>query len=132
LTLPSGYRGPLDPTRDQAQVMSDGVAQNLIADICQLHEDLLAKLDHDIELAVGGQAEPASGFVTGSRERDQMASATAAIRRAEHERDRGRKNALQRLRDVKEYYREQLGLRPLRRPPVQSIDYQTDGQRRVG
>jgi hypothetical protein len=129
---PPGYRGPADPTRDPGQVMSDPVAQNLIADIVTLHENLLAKLDHDVELAALGQAEPASGRVTGTGEHDQMEGCRTAITHAERERNRARNNALRELRRLKEYYQEHLGLRPLRRPPVQSIDYLHSAKRRFG
>ena len=132
MTLPSGYCGPHDPSRDPDQVMADPVAQNLIAEIVQLHEDLLAKLNHDIELAAHPTTEPNSGRVTGTGDHDQIQARQDAVERARHERDRGRNNALRELRRLKEYYQEHLGLRPLRRPPVQSIDYQADGQRRVG
>jgi hypothetical protein len=112
--------------------MSDGAAQTLIVDLMDLHEALCRKLDRDIERAALGNAEPASGRVTGTGQHDQMDTRVDAVQRAQRERDRQRKNALQQLRDVKVYYEERLGLRPLRRPPVQSIDYQADGQRRVG
>ncbi len=133
MTQPSGYRGPLDPGRDPAQVMSDPVAQNLIAEICQLHQDLCAKLDHNIDLAALGASEPASGYVTGSSDHDQTDGVLAAISQAERDATLGRKAAHSELRRVKAYYQERLGQRPPRRPPVQSIDY-LDGnrQRRVG
>ncbi len=132
MTLPSGYRGPHSPTRDPNLVMSDIVAQNLIAEICQLHQDLCAKLDHDIDLAALGATEPASGYVTGSSDHDQTDGVLAAISQAERDATLGRKAAHSELRRVKAYYQERLGRQPPRRPPVQSIDYQADGKRRVG
>jgi hypothetical protein len=132
LTQPPGYRGPLDPGRDPNLVMRDGVAQNLIAEICWLHEELLAKLDRDIERAALPNTEPASGRVTGSSDHDQMEACSLAVAQAQRDRDRQRKNALGELRRIIAYYEERLGRRPPKRPPVQSIDYQADGKRRVG
>jgi len=132
LTQPPGYRGPADQDRDAGQVMADTTAQNLIAEICFLHEELLAKLDRDIERAALPSTEPASGRVTGSSDHDQMEACSLAVAQAQRDRDRQRKNALGELRRIVAYYEERLGRRPPRRPPVQSIDYQTDGKRRVG
>jgi hypothetical protein len=130
---PSGYRPPTDPGRDQGQWMRDGTAERLLNELAGLHDALLAKLDHDVDLAAQGFSEPAAGYVTGSREHNEMAMCAAAIANAEHDRDRGRKNALQQLRNLKGWYEERLGLRPPRRPRVESIDYRNgDGERRVG
>jgi hypothetical protein len=111
--------------------MRDVVAQNLIADICQLHEDLCASLDHDVDLAALGLTEPASGKVTGSSDHDRMDTTASAVRQAEHERDRQLKNARQELRRVVDYY-QTGGRRQPRRPRVESIDYRNGSERRVG
>ena len=130
MTLPRGYTGPHDPARDPVLVMSDPVAQNLLADLCSLHEALLAQLDHHIELASLGASEPASGRVTGSGEHDSIATRALAVQHARAERDRTRKNALRELRRVREYYQTLLGQRPPRRAPVQSINYLHGAARR--
>ena len=134
LTQPSGYRGPLDPGRDRqpGQVMADLVAENLIRQIMDLHDDLCRSLDRDVELAAIGQADPASGYVTGSGDHDQMLVSATAVRQAEQERARRRKNANQRLRNLVEDYEVELGRRMPRRPRVESIDYRNGGERRVG
>lgn len=108
---PSGYRAPTSADRDPDQVMADTVAQNLIAEIVQLHNALCAKLDCDVELAAQGPADPASGYVTGSGEHDQMLGRAATIRQAERERSRLLKNAQQRLRRDVQYYEDLLGVR---------------------
>ena len=127
VTLPSGYRGPADQGRDRDQVMLDGVAQNLIREIVDLHDDLCAKLDRDIQRAALGQADPASGYVTGSKDHDQMDAIAAAIKQAERDRDRLLKNARQQLRRVKEYYQDRLGVRC-----TDPAHYHTTDERRVG
>ncbi len=132
MTQPSGYRSPHDPTRDRDQVMADPVAQNLIAEIVQLHEELCRKLDRDVELAAMGRTEPASGRVTGTSEHDQMETRSEAVRHAEQERYRQRKNALERLRRIVQDYESDLGRRRPPRPRVESIDYRDNGQRRIG
>ena len=141
MTLPRGYQGPHDPARDpfdqardpwRSGQMSDPVAQNLLADLVTLHEQLLALLDHHIELASLGASEPASGRVSGSGEHDSIATRALAVQHARAERDRTRKNALEELRRTKRYYQERLGLVPPRRPRVESIDYRNGGDRRVG
>jgi hypothetical protein len=132
LTQPPGYRAPHEPARDRDQVMSDLTAQNLIAEIVGLHEELCARLDRDVELAAMGLDEPASGRVTGSGEHDQMEQRRIAVHQAEAERRRRRKNAVERLRRVVHDYEIELGRRLPRRPRVESIDYRGDGQRRVG
>lgn len=133
MTQPSGYRGPLDHGRDPTQVMSDGAAQNLIVALMDLHEALDRRLDHEVDLAAMGPANPDSGYVTGSGEQDRMDGAITAVRQAKAERARTLKNAQQELRRAVEWYERQLGMRPPRRPRVESIDYRNgDGQRRVG
>jgi hypothetical protein len=131
-SVPPGYTGLHDPTRDADQVMLDGTAQTLIREIIDLHQDLCRKLDADIQRAAHPTTEPASGYVTGSSDHDQMETLTAAVARAGRERDRQLKNAREELRRVKRYYEERLGLRAPRRPRVESVDYQDGGQRRVG
>ena len=128
--LPTGYTPPHH--RQAGQVMSDPAAQNLIADLVTLHETLLAKLEQDIHRAALGTSEPESGRVTGTSTRDSMDTLATAVRHAEQERDRQRRNALQHLRDAKEYYEIRLGLRPPRRTAVQSINYLNGEGRRVG
>ena len=132
MTLPRGYSGPHDPARDPVLVMSDQVAQNLLADLCSLHEALLAELDHHIELASLGSSEPASGRVSGSGEHDSIATRALAVQHARAERDRQRKNALEELRRTRRYYQERLGLVAPRRARLESIDYRNGADRRVG
>lgn len=120
--LPTGYTPP--HSRDRDQVMADGTAQNLIAQIVDLHDQLHAKLEHDVDVAALGASEPASGFVTGSSDHDRMDARSAAIKQAEKEQARQLKNARQELRRVVEYYETRLGLRSLPRPRIESIDYQ--------
>lgn len=129
MTQPPGDRGPTNPGRDRDQVMADPVAQNLIATIVQLHEELDAKLERDVELAALGPADPSSGYVTGSGERDRMEGRQAAVDQAQRERNRQLKNAREELRRMVRYYEERLGRRPPRRPRVESIDYRNGGDR---
>jgi hypothetical protein len=131
---PPDYRGPTDPARDAGQWMRDGTAERLLNEIAGLHDALLSHLDHQVHIAAIPPADPADlGTVTGTREHDQLLDRGAAVRQAQVDRDRGRRNALQQLRDVKRWYEERLGLRPPRRPRVESIDYRNNGgERRVG
>ena len=139
MTRPSGYRGPLDPGRDRDQVMVDPVAQNLIAEIVQLHDDLCRKLDKDVHQAGMGPVSPAAGFVTGTGERDRMLIAADAVKYAEAEQTRVLKAARQRLRRDRQWYLDATGV-PCTDPahhhtPMdvgESIGYRNDGQRRVG
>lgn len=110
--IPLGYRGPHDLGQQPDQVMSDLVAQNLIAEIVSLHERLCERLELEVVLAALGPADPASGRVTGSNgEEDRMLGHAAAIRQAEAERARALKNARQRLRRLVGYYQDVLHIR---------------------
>ena len=110
MTLPRGYTGPNSAARDPVLVMSDPVAQNLLADLIDLHEQLLRKLDHDIELAAHPPAG-SGGRVRGGGQHDQMLQRNAAVQRAQRDRTRQRDNALRELRRVKDFYQRRYGLR---------------------
>lgn len=112
--------------------MADATAQNLIAEIVTLHEQLCQHLAHQVELAGLGPAEPSAGRITGTGDRDQMLDRAQAIQRAEREQQRVLKNARQMLRRTIEWYQVPLGQRRPARAPVESIDYQQGGTRRVG